>query len=95
MGNFVSCLWLEYGTKWEIYSYTWKKKAKGETDIMGIEHVVCISSSLLLVYRTNQKDYRYEIYFWDGSFYQPNELYQTSHQALVIGTESIKIVMGY
>ncbi len=46
-------------------------------------------------YTSSDRDYYYEIVFWDGTLHQPDELYNTAHQALVIGTESIKTVIGY
>ncbi|VEP15562.1 conserved hypothetical protein [Hyella patelloides LEGE 07179] len=60
-----------------------------------IEHLISISGSILVVYRTSEGDYRYEIVFWDGSYYQPDELYPLAHQARVAGIKSIKTVIGY
>lgn len=47
------------------------------------------------MYRTDEGDYRYEIILWDGSIYQPEELYKKARKALVIGIESIKEAIGY
>lgn len=60
-----------------------------------IEHLISISGSILLVYRTNKGDYQYEIILWDGSIYQPEELYAKARQALAVGIESIKTAIGY
>lgn len=60
-----------------------------------IEHLISISGSILLVYRTNKGDYQYEIILWDGSIYQPEELYAKARQALAVGRETIKSAIGY
>jgi hypothetical protein len=48
-----------------------------------------------MVYRTNEGDYQYEIYFYNQMLYQPQEIYQTAGQAKLMGIESIKTVIGY
>ena len=62
---------------------------------MKIEHLVTISGAILMVYYVGDLFYQYEILFWDGSIYQPREIYETANKALEIGIESIKIVIGY
>ena len=62
---------------------------------MKIEHLISINGALLIVYYTSSKCYQYEIAFWDGSIYQPNELYYTADKARDVGVERIKIVIGY
>ena len=62
---------------------------------MKLEHLISIGGAILVVYRNGEGDYRYEIVFWDGTLYQPDELYQTSNRAKAVGIESIKIVIGY
>ena len=62
---------------------------------MKIEHLVTISGAVLMVYYAGDLFYQYEILFWDGSIYQPREIYETANKALEIGIESIKIVIGY
>ncbi|MDJ0577987.1 MAG: hypothetical protein QNJ65_22865 [Xenococcaceae cyanobacterium MO_234.B1] len=62
---------------------------------MRIEHLISINGAILVVYYTSSNCYQYEIVFWDGSSYQPNELYKNADQALAVGIESIRIVIGY
>ena len=62
---------------------------------MKIEYLISISGSILMVYRTSEEDYQYEIILWDGSIYQPEELYAKAGQAKLMGIESIKTVIGY
>lgn len=62
---------------------------------MKIEYLISISGSILLVYSTDEGDYWYEIILWDGSIYQPDELYYKANQALAVGRETIKIALGY
>ncbi len=61
---------------------------------MAIKHLVGISGATLIVYRVDEY-FQYEIAFWDGSIYQPQEMYQTADKARDVGLESIKIVIGY
>ncbi len=60
-----------------------------------IEHLISISGSILLGYRTNESDYQYEMYFYNGMLYQPQETYEKAYQALTMGLEMIKVVIGY
>ena len=60
-----------------------------------IEHLISISGSILMVYRTHEGDYRYEIILYDGTLHQPDELYSKANQAKAVGLESIKTVIGY
>ncbi len=59
---------------------------------MVIEHLVGISEATLVIYRVGEY-FQYEIAFWDGSFYQPQEMYETANKARDVGLESIKIVI--
>ena len=62
--------------------------------LMAIAYLVSISGATLVIYRINEY-FQYEILFWDGSIYQPQEMYQTAEKALNIGIDSIKTVIGY
>ncbi len=62
---------------------------------MKIEHLISINGAILIVYYTSNNCYQYEIAFWYGSIYQPNELYYTADKARDVGVEKIKIVIGY
>ncbi len=62
---------------------------------MRIEHLISIKGAILVVYYTSSNCYQYEIVFWDGSSYQPQEIYYTANKARDVGIESIKIVIGY
>jgi hypothetical protein len=71
---------------------------------MKIEHLISISGSILIVYYTRNKCYQYAIAlralatpiaFYDGSIYEPNELYYTAEYALKVGIDCIKVVIGY
>ena len=42
---------------------------------MNIIHLVATQAALLLVYRTNNYLYSYQILFWDGLIDIPQELY--------------------
>ena len=61
---------------------------------MKIERLIGISGATLVVYRVDDY-FEYEIAFWDGSLYQPQEIYETADKALSLGLESINIVIGY
>lgn len=61
---------------------------------MVIKHLVGIHGATLIVYRVDDY-FQYEIIFWDGSIYQPQELYETADKALNVGLDSIKTVIGY
>ncbi len=62
---------------------------------MRIEHLLTIKGVVLAVYYTNSKCYQYSIAFWDGSIYQPDEIYYTAEKALEVGLEKIRITIGY
>lgn len=62
---------------------------------MKIEHLMSINGAILMVYCINTASYKYAIILGDGSLYSPNELYYTAEKTLKMGTESIKIVIGY
>ena len=62
---------------------------------MKIEYLISISGAILVVYRTSNGDYQYEILFWDGTLHQPQETYSLAYRAKVVGIESIKTVIGY
>ncbi len=62
---------------------------------MRIEHLISMNSAILMVYSTGNEYYQYEIVFWNGLIYQPNELYKTANQAQDVAIERIKIVIGY
>jgi len=62
---------------------------------MKIGHLISINGAILMVYYTRSKCYQYALAFYDGSIYQLNELYYTAEEALKVGIESIKIVIGY
>ena len=62
---------------------------------MNIEHLVSINGAVLVVYYVSDLFYQYEILFWDGSIYQPQEIYETADKALNIGIDSIKTTIGY
>ncbi len=61
---------------------------------MTIKHLVGINGATLIVYRVDEY-FQYEIAFWDGSIYQPQEMYESADKARDVGLESIKIVIGY
>lgn len=61
---------------------------------MTIEHLVGIDGATFVVYRVDDY-FEYEIAFWDGSLYQPQEIYETADAALNVGLESINIVIDY
>lgn len=62
---------------------------------MKLEHLICISGAVLVVYYVGDLCYQYEILFWDGSIYQPQEVYETAIQARNVGVASIKTTIGY
>jgi hypothetical protein len=59
-----------------------------------IKHLVGINGATLIVYRVDDY-FQYEIAFWDGSIYQPQEVYETAIQARNVGVASIKTTIGY
>ena len=62
---------------------------------MKLEHLISINGAVLTVYYVGDFCYQYEILFWDSSIYQPQEIYETADNALSVGIESIKTVIGY
>ena len=62
---------------------------------MKLQHLVSINGAVLVVYYVGDLFYQYEILFWDGSIYQPQEVYERAEGALNIGIDSIKTVIGY
>ncbi len=62
---------------------------------MKIIHLIASDAALLLVYRTSNHLYSYQILFRDGSVYQPQELYHHAYIALNVGRDRIKLVTGY
>jgi hypothetical protein len=62
---------------------------------MKIEHLISIDGAILVIYYNHVSSYKYEIAFWDGSLYNPDELYDTADKALKVGIKSIKIAIGY
>ena len=62
---------------------------------MKLERLVSINGAVLIVYYVGDCYYQYEILFWDGSIYQPQEMYETANKALNVGVESIKTTIGY
>ena len=61
---------------------------------MTIIHLVVTQSAALLVYRTSNHLYSYQILFWHGLFYNPQELYHHAYIALNLGRDRIKLVTG-
>ncbi|MEM7757615.1 MAG: hypothetical protein AAF298_05790 [Cyanobacteria bacterium P01_A01_bin.40] len=48
---------------------------------MQLERLVSINGAVLIVYYVGDCYYQYEILFWDGSIYQPQEMYETANKA--------------
>lgn len=63
--------------------------------MMKLEHLVTINGAVLVVYYVGDLYYQYEILFWDGSIYQPQEIYDSVKVALDVGVKSIKTTIGY
>ena len=61
---------------------------------MKIIHLIASDAALLLVYSTSNYLYSYQILFWDGLIYIPQELYHHAYIALNIGRDRIKVVTG-
>ncbi len=61
---------------------------------MKIIHLIANDAALLLVYRTSNHLYSYQILFWDGLIYTPQELDHHAYIALNIGRDRIKLVTG-
>jgi hypothetical protein len=62
---------------------------------MEIEHLTSINGAVLVVYYVSNLGYQYEIAFWDGCIYQPQEMYKSANQARDMGLEMVKVVIGY
>ena len=62
---------------------------------MKLERLVSINGAVLVVYYVGDLYYQYEIVFWDGSIYQPQEAYPSADKAISVGMESIKTTIGY
>ena len=62
---------------------------------MKLERLVSIGGAVLVVYYVGDLYYQYEILFWDGSIYQPQEIYDTADKALSMGREMIQVTIGY
>lgn len=62
---------------------------------MKLERLVSINGAVLVVYYVGDLCYQYEILFWDGSIFQPQEMYESADKALNVGVESIRTVIGY
>ena len=62
---------------------------------MKLERLVSINGAVLTVYYVGDLYYQYEILFWDSSIYQPQEIYSTAEEALNVGIDNIKTVIGY
>jgi hypothetical protein len=62
---------------------------------MKIGHLISINGAILMVDYSPGKCYQYAIAFYDGSIYQPNELYYTAEEALKVGIDCIQVVIGY
>ena len=61
---------------------------------MKIIHLIASDAALLLVYSTSNYLYSYQILFWDGLIYIPQELYPHAYIALNVGRDRIKVVTG-
>lgn len=61
---------------------------------MAIKHLIGINGATLAVYCVDEY-FQYEIVFWDSSLCQPQEMYETAEEALNIGLEMVKVVIGY
>ncbi len=62
---------------------------------MKIEYVIGIDGATLVVYCVGEKCYQYARAFWDGTLYQPQEIYDTAAKARDVAVENIKVVIGY
>ena len=61
---------------------------------MTIIYLVATQSAALLVYRTSNHLYSYQILFWHGLFYNPQELYHHAYIALNVGRDRINLLTG-
>ncbi len=62
---------------------------------MSIVHLVASDAAILMVYATNESLHSYQILFWDGLLYHPQELYPYSFTALKVAEERINHLKGY
>ncbi len=61
---------------------------------MKIIYLIASQTALLLVYRTSNSLYSYQIFFWDGLVYIPQELYPHAYIALDVGRDRINLLTG-
>ncbi len=61
---------------------------------MKIIHLIANDAALLLVYSTSNYLYSYQILFWNGLIYSPQEFYLHAYIALNVGRDRIKLVTG-
>lgn len=64
------------------------------TKLVKLEYLISIDGATLVVYRVEQS-FQYEILFWDGSIFKPQETYYTASKAYDVGIESIRTTIGY
>ena len=62
--------------------------------LVKLEYLISIDGATLVVYRVEQY-FQYEILFWDGSIFKPQEIYNTAVKASEIGIDRIKTTIGY
>jgi hypothetical protein len=62
---------------------------------MKLEYLTSINGAVLVVYYVSNLGYQYEIAFWDGCIFQPQEMYESADKALNMGLETVKVVIGY
>ncbi len=61
---------------------------------MTIIDLVATQSAALMVYRTSNHLYSYQILFSNGLIYTPQELYPHAYIALNLGRKRIKVITG-
>ena len=54
---------------------------------MSIVHLVASDAAILIVYATSNSLHSYQILFWDGLLYHPQELYPYSFTALKVAEQ--------
>ncbi len=62
---------------------------------MSIVHLVASNDAILMVYATYDSLHSFQILFWDGLLYHPQELYPYSFTALKVAEERINHLRGY
>jgi hypothetical protein len=62
---------------------------------MKLEYLTSINGAVLVVYYVGDLCYQYEIAFWDGCIFQPQEIYESADKALNMGLKMVKVVIGY